>query len=154
MCYNFFGDRMICLRRAEKADIERLYICLNKKYVEKSKNNYLEEENRYKEWYAKMIESDKYLLLIIENENGEFIGHIKYENSEDEVEVLIFILEKYRKNGIGKKALKESFMYIDKNKKVVAKILDENIDSLKLFEMNGFIYEKKEKEFNIYFRYI
>ena len=72
----------------------------------------------------------------------------------EEVEVLIFILEKYRNNGIGKKALEESFMYIDKNKKIVAKILEENIDSLKLFEKNGFVYEKREKEFNIYFRYI
>ena len=45
-------------------------------------------------------------------------------------------------------------MYIDKNKKIVAKILEENIDSLKLFEKNGFVYEKREKEFNIYFRYI
>ena len=42
----------------------------------------------------------------------------------------------------------------EKNKKIVAKILEENIDSLKLFEKNGFVYEKREKEFNIYFRYI
>ena len=101
-----------------------------------------------------MIESDKFILLIIENENNDFIGHIKYEMKSEEVEVLIFILEKYRNNGIGKKALEESFMYIDKNKKIVAKILEENIDSLKLFEKNGFVYEKREKEFNIYFRYI
>mgnify|MGYP003423403044 FL=1 len=145
---------MIYLRKAKEIDIEKLYISLNKKYVEKNKKNVSKLENRYKEWYKNLIESNKFILLIIENENNDFIGHIKYEMKSEEVEVLIFILEKYRNNGIGKKALEESFMYIDKNKKIVAKILEENIDSLKLFENNGFVYEKREKEFNIYFRYI
>ena len=133
---------MIYLRKAKEIDIEKLHISLNKKYVEKNKKNVIKLENRYKEWYKNLIESDKFILLIIENENNDFIGHIKYEMKSEEVEVLIFILEKYRNNGIGKKALEESFMYIDKNKKIVAKILEENIDSLKLFEKNGFVYEK------------
>ncbi len=120
---------MIYLRKAKEIDIEKLYISLNKKYVEKNKKNVSKLENRYKEWYKNLIESDKFILLIIENENNDFIGHIKYEMKSEEVEVLIFILEKYRNNGIGKKALEESFMYIDKNKKIVAKILEENIDS-------------------------
>lgn len=145
---------MVYLRKAEESDIEKLYVALNKKYVEKSKKNILKLEMKYREWYKNLIESDKYILLIIENENNDFIGHIKYEMKSDEVEVLIFILEKYRNNGIGKKALEESFVYIDKNKKIVAKIMEENINSLKLFENNGFVYEKKEREFNIYFRYI
>lgn len=145
---------MVYLRKAEESDIEKLYVALNKKYVEKSKKNILKLEMKYREWYKNLIESDKYILLIIENKNNDFIGHIKYEMKSDEVEVLIFILEKYRNNGIGKKALEESFVYIDKNKKIVAKIVEENINSLKLFENNGFVYEKKEREFNIYFRYI
>ena len=106
---------MIYLRKAKEIDIEKLYISLNKKYVEKNKKNVSKLEKKYKEWYKNLIESDKFILLIIENENNDFIGHIKYEMKSEEVEVLIFILEKYRNNGIGKKALEESFMYIDKN---------------------------------------
>ena len=132
---------MIYLRKAKEIDIEKLYISLNKKYVEKNKKNVSKLENRYKEWYKNLIESDKFILLIIENENNDFIGHIKYEMKSEEVEVLIFILEKYRNNGIGKKALEESFMYIDKN-----------IYEIKFFKFSTkymYTYKNKKDIYNI-----
>ncbi len=145
---------MIYLRKAKETDIEKLYVSLNKKYVEKSKKNIAKLEKRYKDWYKKLIDLNNFILLIIEDDSGNFIGHIKYEIKSCETEILIFILEKYRNKGIGKEALHESFVYIKKNTKLIAKILEENHASMKLFKNNGFTYEKKDKEFDIYFRYI
>ena len=76
---------MVYLRKAEESDIEKLYVALNKKYVEKSKKNILKLEMKYREWYKNLIESDKYILLIIENENNDFIGHIKYEMKKEKL---------------------------------------------------------------------
>ena len=65
---------------------------------------------------------------------------------------MIFIVEEYRNCGIGKEALESSFMYIDNNKMIVAKILEENQNSKRLFESLGFAYYKQEKEFDLYIK--
>lgn len=141
---------MIYLRKAAESDIMKLYGSLNKKYVEKNLENSAEVESRYINWYKTLIKSDSCVLLIIENEKREFLGHIKYQFLPDENEIFVFILEKYRNTGIGSKAINNSFVYIDSNKPVVAKILKENENSRRLFKKLGFVYGKREKEFGVY----
>lgn len=143
---------MICLRKAEEKDIPQLYRYLHQKYVEKYRDSSIEKEKiKYFNWYKKMISSPKFLLLIIEDEKGVFLGHIKYDFKEARSEIMVFIVEGARNKGIGKKAVEKSFQYLNKkNKVIVAKILDENIDSLKLFKSLGFNYYKKYKDFNLY----
>lgn len=143
---------MVCLRKAVEADIPKLYSYLNKKYVERNLKNSVELEEKYKEWYKEIIGSKKFVLLIIEDENKNFIGHIKYKVFSKKTEVMIFIVEEHRNCGIGKEALESSFMYIDSNKIIVAKILEENQNSKKLFERLGFVYYKQEKEFDLYIK--
>ena len=123
---------MIYLRKAKEIDIEKLYISLNKKYVEKNKKNVIKLENRYKEWYKNLIESDKFILLIIENENNDFIGHIKYEMKSEEVEVLIFILEKYRNNGYSR-ILNDAILKEARNRKITKIYLKTNLQKIEFF---------------------
>lgn len=143
---------MVYLRKALEADIPKLYSYLNKKYVERNLKNPADLERKYKEWYKEIIGSPKFILLIIEDENRNFIGHIKYKIFSKKIEVMIFIVEEYRNCGIGKEALESSFMYIDNNKMIVAKILEENQNSKRLFESLGFAYYKQEKEFDLYIK--
>lgn len=143
---------MISLRKAQEDDIPKLYKFLHQKYVEKYRDSSIEKEKiKYFNWYKKMLNSPKFLLLVIENENGDFLGHIKFDFKEARNEIMIFVVEEYRNKGIGKKALEQSFHCLEgKNRVIVAKILDENIDSLKLFKSLGFNYYKKYKDFNLY----
>ncbi len=139
---------MIYLRKAEEKDIPKLYEYLNKKYVEKNFSDIKKTEKDYITWYKEALGFEKYIFLIIEDENKNFIGHIRYEDFIDFYDVMIFIRENNRNKGFGKEALKKSFSFI--NKKIIARILDENIISKSIFEKTGFNFIGKDKEFNIY----
>jgi len=141
---------MICLRKTEEKDIPQLYKNLNKKYVEKNSSDKKDKEEEYCKWYRSSIKSPNFLLFIIEDEKGTFLGHIKYEISDTFVEVMIFIVEEFRNKGIAREALNKSFVYIPNNKKILAKILEENLYSIRVFESLDFEYVKREKEFSIY----
>lgn len=139
---------MIYLRKAEERDIPKLYEYLNKKYVEKNFSDIKKTEKEYIDWYKESLCLGKYIFLIIEDENKNFIGHIRYEDFIDFYDVMIFIRENNRNKGFGKESLKKSFSFI--NKKIIARILDENIISKSIFEKTGFNFIGKDKEFNIY----
>ena len=139
---------MIYLRKAEEKDIPKLYEYLNKKYVEKNFSDIKKTEKDYITWYKEALGIEKYIFLIIEDENKNFIGHIRYEDFIDFFDVMIFIRENNRNKGFGKEALKKSFSFI--NKEIIARILDENIISKSIFEKTGFNFIGKDKEFNIY----
>ena len=90
---------MIYLRKAEEKDIPKLYEYLNKKYVEKNFSDIKKTEKEYIEWYKESLCLEKYIFLIVEDENKNFIGHIRYEDFIDFYDVMIFIREnatKYR----------------------------------------------------------
>lgn len=139
---------MIYLRKAEEKDIPKLYEYLNKKYVEKNFSDIKKTEKEYIAWYKEALCIEKYIFLIIEDEEKNFIGHIRYEDFIDFYDVMIFIRENTRNKGLGKEALKKSFSFI--NKKIIARILDENIISKSIFEKTGFSFIGKDREFNIY----
>lgn len=139
---------MIFLRKAEEKDIPKLYEYLNKKYVEKNFIDIKKTQSEYIEWYRESIYSEKFIFLIIEDENKNFIGHIRYEDFSDFYDVMIFVKESSRNKGIGKEALNSSFQFT--NKRIIARILDENIISKEIFEKTGFVLIGKDKEFNIY----
>lgn len=145
-----FGDLMIKVRKAETRDIESLYFLLHKKYVDKYFNNYEEIKSKYTSWYTKVLNENKYLLIVIENDKNEILGHIKYELFNDFLEIMIFIDKDHRNCKIAKESIEESYKYIGKNIKIKAKILKENNISIKLFESLGYSKEKEEKDYSVY----
>lgn len=148
--YNFFGDRMVFLRKAEEKDIPLLYCSVNKNFVEKEFCNDLSKKEDYYRWYLDRITSDNSLIFIIEDENEVFLGFVKFEISKKTTEVMIFIVEEKRQKGIAYEALEKGLKENFNNRKIIAKILEENLASIRLFEKLGFQYKGIKNEYLIY----
>ncbi|WP_319369900.1 GNAT family N-acetyltransferase [uncultured Ilyobacter sp.] len=140
----------VILRRAEESDISEIYEHLHRDYVKKY---FAENENRewenHKKWYKFLINSPYFLLYILEDLDGKFLGQLKFELDGETAIVSIYMSKSGRGLGMGKKAIlkgmKELTLSCENIEIVLAYILEENEASIKTFEKAGFLFEKIEE---------
>jgi len=138
------------LRKAKEEDIINLYNLLHRNFIKQYSDNSEDEEiEKHKKWYRLLINSFFHELFIIE-EDKEIVGQIRYKYRKSVMTVNIFISDKKRGQGLGKRFLLESLEIIRKEypnlKKVRAEVLEENIVSQNLFKNCGFEYGGREKD--------
>lgn len=139
----------VVLRRAEERDIPEIYEHLHRDYVKKyfTENEKREWEN-HKKWYKFLINSPYFLLYILEDSRGQFLGQLKFELDGETAILSIYLSKSIRGKGMGKaailKGIKELTLYSGNIEIVLAYILEENEASIKTFEKSGFIFEKEE----------
>lgn len=140
----------VILRRAEERDIPEIYEHLHRDYVKKyfSENESREWEN-HKKWYKFLINSPYFLLYVLEDVSGKFLGQLKFELDGETAIISIYMSKSSRGNGIGKEAIlkgmEELAFYYENIEIVLAYILEENEASIKTFENSGFLFEKEEE---------
>lgn len=137
------------MRKADESDIADIYKYLHRDFIKKySQNGERAEWENHRRWYKFLINSDSYLLYIIEDENGRFLGQLKFELEGETSIVSIYLLKEIRGRGLGKvimeMGLEELLHESDEVDVVLAYILEENDASLKLFKSCGFTYEREE----------
>lgn len=137
------------MRKADESDIADIYKYLHRDFIKKySQNGEKAEWRNHRRWYKFLINSDSYLLYIIEDESGRFLGQLKFELEGETSIVSIYLLKEIRGRGLGKVIIDmglEELLYESEEVDVVlAYILEENDASQNLFKSCGFTYEGEE----------
>lgn len=137
----------------KEEDIDIVYNYLHANYINKYFQDTKKQYELHKKKYKFMLNSPKYELHIVKDNSVNFIGIIIYEITNNEANIKIFINKKFREKKLSKKILNESInrLFSKRNNitSLYAYILDENINSKKLFLSLGFYYYKKRKYKNI-----
>ena len=125
------------LRRANMEDIKKVYELSNSDYVRKYSINKekIEWDNHIK-WYNEVLENPDKILYIVENNNGEFCGQVRFDLGETKNIISISLSKKIKGKGMSKWIVDRALREIDREmgiKKVTAYILDDNVASKKVF---------------------
>lgn len=140
----------IVLRKAENCDIPEIYKHIHRDYVKKyfSEKERQEWEN-HKKWYKFLINSPYFILYVIEDFNGKFLGQLKFELDGETAVISIYLSQDTRGRGYGETAVLNGIKELVNCHKnigiVLAYILEENEASIKTFEKCGFSFEKIEE---------
>ncbi len=137
------------LRFANEEDKEDVFIWRNDpesiKYSPSGKVN-PEEHNK---WYSQKIKDSQTQLFIITDEKGNKIGTIRFDfNNINSQEISIALNPKFRGKGLGTKSLRLGVHTYFNNyniKEITARVLNNNLASIKIFEKVGFKKIKEEK---------
>lgn len=140
---------LVILRKANESDIGDIYKFLHRDFVKKySEKGERAEWEHHRRWYKFLINSESYLLYIIEDENGKFLGQLKFELEGETSIISIYLVERARGKGLGKGILEMGIEELahesDEADVVLAYILEENDASINLFTSCGFKYEREE----------
>lgn len=99
----------------------------------------------HKKWFWKMIENDN-VIMIKATMDGKHVGQARLEIGRRNIaQISICTSEKYRKKGIAGRLVKAIIRKArgKKVKSIIANIKPCNIASIKFFEKNGWIFEKR-----------
>lgn len=141
---------LVILRKAKESDIGDIYRFLHRDFIKKySEKGERAEWEHHRRWYKFLINSESYLLYIIEDENGRFLGQLKFELEGETSIISIYLVERARGRGLGKSILEmginELLHESDEVDVILAYILEENDASIKIFTSCGFEYEGDEE---------
>ncbi len=129
---------MLKYRYASKEDIKKIFDLSNDPDVrEKSENKNLITWEEHVSWFNQRIENKKFPFFIVENEQNQFIGQVRFEPKGSETVISISLTKEFRSQGFGTQIIKESIKKAGYTN-VIAYINTSNIPSVKSFEKAGF----------------
>ena len=137
----------ITLRRAKQSDIWQIFELSNDPIV-RSNSFYPEiiTRSHHKSWFYNKLNNDDCLFLVAEVGNI-FAGQIRFNLEGDEALISLSVTKAFRGLGLGKKLLKKSLEYIKSDFpiiiKVIARVKEENKDSINLFKSCDFKLKDK-----------
>lgn len=158
---SFMSSEHISLREVHESDLE---------IFQKYRNNYEDSKNyrtikpltseNQKNYWLNVINNDKHIVFtIIEKLSQKILGEIRASNIDQykSAEIGLWIVPEYRHKGIASEAVQLllKFVFGRANiNRIEAQISSTNIDSIKLFERNGFTKEGILREKTYYdFKY-
>ncbi len=140
-------NKKINLRSATSADTERVFSWRNDPWiVSLSKSGKKIDWEGHKNWFEKQLKTPLSCLYIVEGNDGNEMGLVRFQPDIDENEaysqVTIYLLRPYTGDGNGVKVLQQGCQAMfDANTKIQeirAEILATNIASIKTFAKVGF----------------
>ena len=136
------------ISKASKDDIVGIYNLLHREFVKKySPNSEKLEWEKYKSWYEFWLRSPYYLIYVIKNTNGKIIGQIRYEIDGEIATISIYFDKDNRGKGLGQVFVERSIEWLKFEMKdvklVLACILEENENSIKMFVNSNFVFDEK-----------
>ena len=133
------------LIRAENRHLEDLFRLANDPVVRAvsiNKNNIAWPD--HVDWFQKKINDPNCILFIIETPEGQFIGQIRFDISDEEAVVNISLMEYFRSRGVARPALIQAgwdlFAARPELNTITAYIRLDNKNSKNLFEKCGYTY--------------
>tara|TARA_B100000242_G_scaffold93974_1_gene64068 strand:- start:619 stop:1236 length:618 start_codon:yes stop_codon:yes gene_type:complete len=140
----------INLITADKKDVN--YFFTLRKYDSNKfsfiKNQNLEFEN-HKNWFLKSLKNKKNLMYIIKLNNRSKCGYIRLDIKSKDYYVSICIAKKFRRKGIGSKALSLIEKKINNSKIITALVNKKNLNSIEMFSKHGYTVHSKKKNYLI-----
>ncbi|MGM0509042.1 MAG: UDP-2,4-diacetamido-2,4,6-trideoxy-beta-L-altropyranose hydrolase [Fusobacteriota bacterium] len=147
------------LRDVKKDDIKNIFKLSNKDYVRKYSinKNKISWEN-HQNWFEGILEDPNIIFYIIENDNEDFLGQIRFKLEKNKAEISLSFTEKLKGKGLSTFLLKRALDKLKSEKKEVNKIIAfidiKNKASKKLFENSDFICQDKTLQKNNLKKYI
>ena len=115
-----------------------------RKYAIKNKSITLQE---HKKWFKKMLSLNLYHHFLIKK-NFSTLGLVSYKPSNEGFVISIIIKKKFQNKNYAYNAIKSSLIYPEiANKKIIAMVKKDNINSIKLFKKLDFSLNNKKKLF-------
>lgn len=148
---NLFHFNKLDIRKVQKKDMEFVFNLSNEPLVrENSFNSNLINFEDHKKWFENQLKNNS-LFFILENENKEAIGQIRFNKEGDHSVIGVSISNKFRRKGYALEGLniaqEEYFKY--NRLPIYAYVKKSNLVSVKLFKKGGFNYFKDVKINNI-----
>lgn len=137
----------IIVRPALETDARRVWEIRNSPEVRSNSENSEEITlEKHLVWFAKKYFSNQKNLIFILDFNRLAVGYCRldFDAEENFYIISIAIDPAYRGRGWGQTLLKRSLLLAGPGKKFVAKILEHNLPSLKIFEKSGFVVYQKD----------
>ena len=136
------------ISKATKNDIVGIYNLLHREFIKKySPNSERLEWEKHKRWYEFWLRSPYYLIYVIKNINQKIIGQIRYEIDGEIATISVFFDKDNRGKGLGNFFVERSIEGLKLEKKdvklILAYILEENENSIKMFLNSNFILDEK-----------
>jgi len=115
---------------------------------ENSFDSHIVSKKEHDAWFQKVISDSKYCLVIGFNANKEKVGIVSFNfESQGIAEINVNSAPDKRGHGLGSMLIKEGVNYFlakfSDTKRVVAKVKEHNIASIKSFEKAGFSFRKR-----------
>lgn len=137
------------IRRAEAGDEQWLLRWRNHPSVAgTATNGKLIAAEEHHRWFQGVLGSDEHFLYIAETD-GEASGMVRFDVRNDEVEVSIFVIPKWKNLGVGSAALELSLQDVFGRKpirSVLARVRTDNPVSLAFFARHGFTAQPASTE--------
>ncbi|MDH4473109.1 MAG: GNAT family N-acetyltransferase [Fluviicola sp.] len=135
------------IRTATIADLELFWHWKNDPEALKQSfdSNPVSLENHTK-WFTAKLQQDQSLFLVVENEIGEPVGHVRFETEGSTATIGITVDPAFRGMGLGAPMLKEASRYYFESfpdNEIHAYIKTDNLASYKAFVKAGFGEEQK-----------
>ena len=129
---------MLKYRFASIEDIKKVYDLSNDPTVrKKSENTNYISWDEHVNWFNKRILNKNLPFYIVEDENENFIGQVRFERKGEETIISISIVKEFRSLGLGSQIIKKS-LKLSGFTNVSAYILTDNIPSINAFSKAGF----------------
>lgn len=106
-------------------------------------------------WITKKLKDENVQIYCIVYK-GFVLGDVRLDLGKEEIEVSIRLLPQARGQGVGSKSVRRATEYavkIAKGRRITAKILANNIPSMRTFKRVGFVVDRFDREIN-YMRYV
>lgn len=150
-CKMNFKMTNLRFRKAGKDDKDDLLRWRNDPITrENSFNTKIITREEHERWFNVILDSEEKMLYIIENENDEKIGQVRFDKLEDDnFEINIAIAPEHRSKGYGKKSIADAreLAFRDlKAKKIIAYIKPQNKISMIVFEKSNFKITERTDE--------
>lgn len=138
------------LRTATIADLELfLYWKNDPEALKQSFNSEPVSLENHTKWFTVKLQQDQSLLLVVENEHQEPIGHVRFETEGNTATIGITVDPAFRGLGLGAAMLTETCRYyfeVFPENEIHAYIKADNLASHKAFVKAGFGEEEKVLE--------
>ena len=149
---NFFNyilkqsEKKIILKKLKQSDIYNLFYWVNDNDVIKnSKKKKKINFNEHRVWFQNIISSNKNFIFILYL-NDVPIGQIRFDLIRKDNYLITFSIDKiFRNKGYGVVLIKKSLIRLSNQnikKRFIAQVRPKNLSSIKVFEKNGFKFDK------------
>lgn len=149
---NFFNyllnktTNKIALKKLTKKDLYTLFYWVNDNdVIENSKKKKKIDFDKHQIWFQKAISSNKNYIFILYLNNVP-IGQTRFDLIKKDTYLITFSIDKlYRNKGYGDIIIKKSLIKLfsqNVTKKLIAQVKPKNLSSIKIFEKNGFKFDK------------
>lgn len=148
-------DKDIIIRKANKHDMNELFILSNQDYVRRYsiKKRKINWENHV-EWFNNIIDDDNCVFYVFRDKGDDLLGQIRFLIENDSATVSISLSQLIIGKGYSLGLLKKSmnFLFDERRevKKIVAFVSEDNTASIKLFKKADFSFVEKEEGFSKY----